>query len=319
MRFAPYIIGGAIFIIPPLFMHSYLQGIAAKVLIFALFAMSLDLIYGYTGLWSLGHAVYFGVAGYTVGKLMVSYGINSFWIGLPLGILMAGLIAVIFGFIALRVSGMYFLLVTFALGELLYNVVYKWEFLSTFAIAGVLGISLPNLGIPWFSWSGITFYYFVFVIFVVCFFLLRRIINSSFGLSLQGIREDEGRMKSLGYNTWAYKYIAFIIAGLFAGVAGVLFAYYNGSIFPQDLGISASALVMVIVIIGGTGTLFGSIIGAALILLLEHFMSLITPERWPLILGAVFIASAMYARGGIGLYLLKLWKKVSEQYGIVKN
>ena len=126
-------------------------------------------------------------------------------------------------------------------------------------------------------------------------------------------------MKCLGYNTWVYKYIAFIVAGLFAGVAGVLFAYYSRAVFPMDFSVFNSALVLIMVIIGGTGTLFGSIIGAGFIISLEYFASIITPERWPLILGSAFIASAMYARGGIGVHLRKLWEKVGYNYGSIKG
>ncbi len=319
MRFAPYIIVGVIFIILPLFIPSYFQGMMTKVLIFTIFAMSLDVIYGYAGLWSLGHAAYFGVGGYTIGKLMAHYGINSFWIGAPLGIVMAGLVAAIFGLIALRVSGMYFLLITFALGQLLFSIARKWKWLITGGSEGIWGISYPDLGIPLFTWNVSNFYYFTFLAFAISFFLLHRIINSTFGHTLQGIREDEARMKCLGYNTWVYKYIAFIVAGLFAGVAGVLFAYYSRAVFPMDFSVFNSALVLIMVIIGGTGTLFGSIIGAGFIISLEYFASIITPERWPLILGSAFIASAMYARGGIGVHLRKLWEKVGYNYGSIKG
>ena len=122
-------------------------------------------------------------------------------------------------------------------------------------------------------------------------------------------------MATLGFNTWQHKYVAFLVGGLFAGVAGVLFAYFYGFVVAGNLGIENSALVMFMVIIGGAGTLFGSLIGSGLILLLEHFVSIYIPERWPFVLGLVFITAAMYFRGGIGIHLLRWWEKVRHRYG----
>jgi len=319
IRFTPYIASGLILIILPPFLPPYLQGLMTRVLIFAIFAMSLDLIFGYTGLLSLGHAAYFGVGGYTVGVLMLRFGITSFWIGAPLGILMAALIAAAFGIIALRVSGMYFLLVTFALGQLLSSAGWKWKWLSSAGTTGVVGIPRADLGLPWFTWNAISFYFFVLLIFALCFFILYRIVNSPFGYALKGIRESEPRMRALGYNIWLHKYIAFVVAGLLAGVAGVLFVYYNGVITPVHLAIGTSGPVMFMVIIGGAGTLYGPVIGAAVIILLEFYASIFTPERWPLILGGVFVISIMFARKGIGVYIARLWGKVIEHYGSAKD
>lgn len=318
VRFAPYIFIGVVLIILPAFLPSYVQSIMTKFLIFAIFAMSLDVLFGYTGLLSFGHAAYLGVAGYTTGILIVRYGLESFWISAPAGILVAALVAAIFGFIALRVSGIYFLLVTFALGQLLFSAAVKW-YNMTGGTDGLKGIPRPDLGLPGFTWNASYFYYFVFLAFVLCYFLLYRLMNSPFGNALQGIREQEARMHSLGYNVWLYKYVAFVIAGLFAGVAGVLFAYHNGLMAPSHLAVETSALAMLMIIIGGRGTLFGPAIGAAVIVLVEYFASIYTAERWPLILGAVFIAAIMYFRGGIGVYLVRVWNKVRYKYGSVKS
>lgn len=319
IRFAPFIVGGVILIILPAVMPSYVQGIWTKFLIFAIFATSYDLIYGHTGLLSLGHAAYFGAGGYAVALLMFHYGIDSLWIGLPLGTLVGALTAAAFGFIALRVSGMYFLLVTFALGQLLYSLAWNVRWLNTPGMQGIAGLPRPDLGIPGFSWSTLSFYYFVLIIFLICFFLIHRIINSPFGYSLRGIRESEPRLQSLGYNTWLHKYTVFIITGAFAGLAGVLFVYYNRFISPTHLAVGTSFLPMVMVIIGGSGTLLGPVIGAMVIIFVEYFASLVTPERWPLILGAVSVAAIMYARGGISIHLSRLWKMVSYRYGSIKN
>jgi branched-chain amino acid transport system permease protein len=310
-QFTPYIVSGVIFLIMPIFLSSYLQSMMTKFFIFAILAMSLDLIFGYTGLLCLGHAAFFGVGGYTTSILVLRYGIESFWVSAPCGILMAGLLAAVFGIVALRVSGIYFLLVTFALGELLYSAATKW-YSMTGGSEGLGGIPFPNLGLSWLTWNDTSFYFFALLTLAICYFLLYRLIHSPFGHALQGIREHEPRMECLGYNVWLYKYIAFIISGLFAGVAGVLFGHFNGLMAPMHLGIATSALVMLMVIIGSTGTLFGSVIGAGVIIFVEHFAGIYSPERWPLILGAFFIVSIMYFRAGIGSYLLNLWEKVFQ-------
>lgn len=319
IRFVPYIVGGVILILLPAVMPSYVQGIWTKFVIFAIFATSYDLIYGHTGLLSLGHAAYFGAGGYAVALLMLHYGIDSLWIGIPLGILIGAAVAAAFGFIALRVSGMYFLLVTFALAQLLFSITWNVRWFNSPGMNGIAGLPLPDLGIPWFSWSTISLYYFVLVMFLISFFLIYRIINSPFGYALRGIRESELRMRTLGYNAWLYKYIAFIITGAFAGLAGVLFVYYNRFISPTHIGIMFSFLPMIMVIIGGSGTLLGPVIGAMIIIFVEYFASLFTPERWPLILGGIFVIAIMYARGGVSIHLSRLWKRLGERYGSIKS
>ena len=312
VRFAPGIAGIALLLILPALLPKYFQIVATQVIIFALFAVSLDIIYGFTGLFSLGHAAFFGVGGYAAGLLMVRYGVESFWLGAPLGVLTAGLVAAGFGIVALRVSGVYFLLVTFALGQLLVSVATKWDFLSTVpnSTEGVLGISRPDLGLPEFRWTATAYYYFVCGWFVVCYLILRRFVDSPFGHALQGIRESEARMRALGYNTWLHKYVAYIVAGLFAGLAGVLIAYHDGFMVPASLGVTNSALVLLMVIIGGAGTLYGPAIGACVIILVELAASMYAPERWPLFLGVAFVLAVMYARGGLAVRLGRLWDRV---------
>lgn len=318
VHFTPWVAAGTILILLPPFVPLDVQTMLTKVLIFAIFAMSLDLIMGYTGLLSLGHAAFFGIGAYGAGILIVKYGIESFWISAPLGILMATLVAAVFGPIVLRVRGIYFLLVTCALGQLLSCIAVWWDPM-TGGYDGLWGIPRPVLGLTGFTWDNLSLYYFVFVIFALCSFVLYRLIGSPFGYALRGIRESELRMRTLGYNTWLYKYIAFVIAGFFAGVAGVLYGATYGAIRPSALALDTSALVMLMVIIGGAGTLFGSVIGSGVISLMHYFISWYLPERWPLIVGVVFVAAVMYARGGIIIHLRRLWRKVSYQYGSVKG
>jgi len=231
---------------------------------------------------------------------------------------MAALFAAIFGVVALRVSGVYFLAITLALGQLLYSVALKWRTM-TGGTNGLVGMGYPDLGLPWVTMTATSFYYMVFVIFVIIFLLLYWIVNSPFGYALQGIRDNEPRMRCLGYNTWLYKYVAFIIAGLFGGVAGVLLSYYSSVMVPDYLGMATSCLVALMVIVGSDRAFFGPVVGAILIVFLQYYSSIYTPERWPLILGSVFVLSVMFLRGGISIYLSKLWRKVRYEYGSVKG
>ena len=305
--YAPYI--GSILILlalPPL-LSSYFLSMLTKVLIFGIFCMSLDLILGYTGLLSLGHAAFMGTAGYVAGIFMVHLGIDNFWALMSIAVLAAGSVAVGIGYLVLRVTGVYFLLLTLAFSQLLSVVAVRWRSI-TGGTNGLIGISYPELGIPAFSWSSLSFYYLVFMCFALSYLILKRIVESSFGRSLVGIRENEARMQALGFNTWAHKYVAFIISGLFAGVAGALFAFFYGIMVPEHLALTTSASGMLMVVIGGPGTLFGPVIGALIITMLEHYASIYNPERWPLILGCVFVICVIFLRGGVARYLSRLWK-----------
>ncbi len=311
----PYAFVGLFLIIAPLFLSTYGEGLMTRFLIFALFAMSYNIIFGYAGMLSLGHAAFFGAGGYTVAILKLHYGVDLFWITAPLGLLVTAFTAALFGLIALRASGIYFLLVTFALGQMLYSLAWNVKWLSSKGMQGITGITLPDLAIPGFTLDTTSFYYMVLVFFAVSFVLLYRLVRSPFGSALVGIREDESRMEAVGYNTWLYKYTAFIISGVFAGLAGMLFTYYNFFVSPNHLGIATSFLPMVMAIMGGLGTVLGPVVGAAVFIFAENFASIITPQRWPLILGGLFVLTIMFAREGIGVYVWRLWIKVSDRYG----
>jgi len=309
VSFVPYIGVGLVLIILPLFTSPYLLYLAAKILIFAIFAMGLNLILGYAGLVSMGHAAFFGTAVYIAAFLTVHYRIESFWLVALSGILAAALMAALFGLFIVHLSGAYFLLITLGLSQLLFSIVWKWRAL-TGGDDGLPGIPRPDLGLRLSMSDDTYFYYFVFLIFIGCFWALYRLTDSPFGRALVGIRENESRMKILGYNSWRYKYVSFIIGGGFGGVAGVLYAYLIGIAYPGDIGLMASVLVLFMVILGSPGTLACPLIGAALLTSVEYVVSTFTPERWPLILGAAFVLVSMYFRGGIGIYVIRYWKKV---------
>ncbi|UCF08311.1 MAG: branched-chain amino acid ABC transporter permease [Thermoplasmata archaeon] len=310
---------GIALIVLPAFVSSYIQGVMTRFLIFALFSVAYNLVFGYLGLPSLGHAAYFGTGGYVVAALKLHYGIDLFWIGAPLGILISAAVASLFGIIALRVAGLYFLLVTFALGQLLYSVAWNLKWLNSPGMQGIAGLSFPTVGMHGWALNSTSFYYLVLLVTVICVFILRKIVSSPFGHALVGIREGEGRMRALGYNTWLYKYIAFVVSGLFSGLGGVLFAYYNYMIDPNHLGVGTSFLPMCMAIIGGTGTLLGPVLGSAVIVFVELVASIMTPDRWPLILGGIFVLTIMFAREGIGVYLFRLGNRIAQDHGSIKS
>jgi branched-chain amino acid transport system permease protein len=287
---------------------AYAKTMMTQILIFGIFSMSLNLLIGYTGLFSLGHAALFGAGGYTSAILIIHFGVTNFWLAAIAGILAATVTAAIFGVIVLRVTGIYFLFITLALGELLGGVALKWDSL-TGGTSGLIGIGYPDLGVP-VPINEVSFFYLVLIILIICSFLLYRFVHSPFGCALQGIREDERLMQHLGYNTWLFKYITFIIAGAFAGVAGVLFGYFINILVPTYLTVTMSTTVALMVIIGSSSTIFGPILGAAIILFLQYYASVFSPERWPLILGSAFVITVIFLPGGVGIYLPRLWNKM---------
>ncbi|MFC1868858.1 branched-chain amino acid ABC transporter permease [Thermodesulfobacteriota bacterium] len=312
----PYIIAAVILVIYPFLASSYMLSLLTQILIFAILASSLDLMMGYTGLPSFGHASFLGSAAYTTG-IMVTNGIDNFMLAAPAGVLMATLIAVPFGFLAVRTAGPYFLMITLALGQLLFAVAWYWRGM-TGGDDGLPGITRPDLGIPLSMDDSTNFYFFVLVVSVICFFLMRRIVNSPFGHSLIGIHENEPRMRALGYNTFSYKYVSYIVSGFFGGVGGVLYVYFNGFVSPLEFSIGSSGEIMLMVILGGPGTLFGPALGACVIVLMKHFVSIYT-EYWQWVIGIAFILTILYLPRGVGGYLIQIWKKMVIGYGSTEN
>jgi branched-chain amino acid transport system permease protein len=290
-------IGGALVLLAlPLALTSYQLGLLTKILIFAIFAMSLNLILGYTGLPSLGHAAYFGVAAYTVGLLALRVTAN-FWLDFGAGLAAAAATAALFGLLALRAQGSYLLMSTLALAQVMWGVAFGWRWL-TGGDDGLPGVPRPAAGLPWSLAGGVAFYYFVLAVFAVAVAILAVVVASPFGRALVGIRESERRMEVLGYDTWRYKYVAFVVAGLFAGLAGALFVYYNGFVSPAYLSIVFSATGLIMVILGGAGTLLGPALGSAVIVVLENLISAQT-ERWLTVLGVIYVAVTLFAPAGL--------------------
>jgi branched-chain amino acid transport system permease protein len=263
---------------------------------YGIMAMSLDLLVGYTGLSSFGHAAYFGVAGYTAGVLATRFG-WGFWAAAGTGIGAAALTAAVFGLLAIRAIGPYFLIITLALGQVIWGLAYRWVSM-TGGDNGLRGIPRPLLGFGLNLGRIQEFYYFALAVTVVATGLMYLLVRSPFGLSLRGIRESESRMRVLGYDTFLHKYLVFVIAGLFSGLAGTLYVYYNSFVSPGDVNLVASANALLMVILGGAGTLFGSLVGSALLVFLQNLLSGIT-QRWLTVLGVILVLSVMYAPRGI--------------------
>jgi branched-chain amino acid transport system permease protein len=284
-------------VILPQVVGKYYVNLLTNMLIFAIFSMSLDLLVGYLHLPSLGHAAFFGVAAYTVGIFSTKV-LNSFWINFPLAIAMAGAVGAIFGLLALRTRAGYFFMITLALTEILWGIAFRWRSFTR-GDDGIPNILRPDLGfVPWSLWDARNYFYFVLFFFIVAFILMYIIVNSPFGRIVLGVRESELRMRALGFNTWFYKYICFIIAALFAGLSGVLAVYLNGFVSPSALSVSISAEALLPVLLGGAGTLFGPAIGAGTVVFLENIISSYT-ERRLLFLGIMYLIVVMFAPKGI--------------------
>jgi len=301
------VIFGALLVLMPEFLPSYLLGILTKVVILSVFAVSLNIIWD-AGLTSLGHATFFGWGAYVSAILISRLGIDNFWVILGTAIVSVVVLSAIFGVIALRVKGVYFMMVTMALNQLVYFTSIALVSI-TGGINGIYGIAMPNLGFAHIEWNKTLFYFLVLIISAICFFLMHRLHYSTFGYALRGIRSDEIKMKTLGFNTWLMKYIGFILSAVFAAIAGVLFSYFLGLVCPPQLDIKTATMAILMLIVGGSSLFFGPVLGAILFVLLEYFASIYLPTRWPLLLGLTFIFSVMFLRGGIAVYLVGLWKK----------
>jgi len=307
---------GVIILLLPLIIPSFISSEITKMMIYGLFGMSLNIIWGYAGIPSFGHAAFFGAGGYAVGILSLKVGIHSFWLNLLLAIIATAVIAAILGVPAFRVFGVgagnvnpiYFLLATIAFGEILSRVAISARPVTGGSM-GLSGIPSADLGFG-VHVTGRPYYYLVFFIVIVCLYIMYRVVNSRYGYALRGIHDNEKRMQALGYNTWLYKYTSWIIAAAFGGVAGVLFAYYGNTIVPNNFAMITSDIAFLLVIMGSTTTFFGPLVASVIYVGVEYLSSLYLKERWPLIFGAMFVFTIMVIPDGLGVWILKLWKRV---------
>jgi branched-chain amino acid transport system permease protein len=278
--------------------NSFLILLATRVLSFAILVMSVDLLLGYTGLPSLGQAAYLAVGAYLTAILATKYQFGlgyDFWLVVIGGMLLGAALAAVFGLLAIRATGVYFLMITLALGQCVWGLAYRWNSLTN----GDNGINLrqrPQFGID--LANEVTFFYLVLGFFVVSLLLLYTLVRSPFGLSLAGIRERELRMRILGYNTWLHKYLAFIIAGAFGGLSGVLWAHTAGIVSPVNVELAFSVDALLMAVLGGSGTLVGGVIGAFIVFGLREYLSTLVPW-WQYVLGGVYVLTILYLPTGL--------------------
>ncbi len=277
---------------------TYYTGLLTEALILGIFAVSLNILLGHTGLPSLGHSAYFGAAGYTTAILSLRLA-QSAWVSAPAGVVVSVIIAAVYGLLALRTSGVYFMMITLALAQVLWGIAFGWRSM-TGGDDGLPGIARPDLGalVPWSLQSPANFFTVVLFVFVIVMTALSLVVRSPFGYTLRGIRESEARMDCLGYHVWLHKYVAMLIAGGVAGIAGTLFVYYHGFVSPAELSLVLSAEGLLMVILGGAGTLFGPALGAVVVVFLRNLVSSYT-ERWLSVLGLVYLLVVLCAPNGI--------------------
>ena len=296
----------AIAVLLPAVASEYITILATRALIFSIVALSLNILVGYTGLGHIGHAAFFAIGGYTTAILATRLH-APFSITLPAAIGLTVVAAAVAALLLLRATGLFFLIISLAIAMCIWGLIYRWVSI-TGGDNGIRGIPRPDLGIPWELASTNDFYYFILLFFAICLFLMVFIIKSPYGKTLLGIRDNENRMRVLGYNVWLHKYLAMIIASAFAGLAGNLYAYYNTFIAPNiaDLGTCMDFVLMVI--IGGPGTLPGPLIGSLIIVFLKELVSVYT-ARWVIFLGIAYIITGLYAPEGI----TGLWHSYSRR------
>ena len=281
----------AVLIALPFALTRYQVGLASEILIYGILAMSIDILAGFAGRTSLAHGALFGVSAYVVLYSVSTLGLSPV-LGVLLGVLAATATAALFALVAARTAGVYFLLLTLALGMIVWGICLRW----TDVTGGENGLR-GNLRVGSLRDYAV-FYWVVLGCAAAASLAMWRLVRSPFGLTLRGIRDSESRMRSLGYNVYLHLVVGFTISGLFAGLAGALYAFFNSFVSPTTVALTQSVQGLLMAITGGIGTLFGAFIGSATILMLENVVSSYT-ERWQTVLGLTFIFVMIFAPEGI--------------------
>ena len=302
MRATGWAIVAALLAVLPFFAGDFYVNLASQILIAAIFALSLNLLVGYGGMTSLGHAAFLGVAAYLAALLTTRYGLGHAAAAL-LSIAGTTLTAAFFGVIALRATGLGFLMITLALSQVLWGLAYRMSNVTN-GDNGITGMTRPmpfGMSLD----SPAPFYWFALIVAVVAFIMMTVFVSSAFGSSLKGVRDQPRRMAALGFSPWMIRWLTFVYAGFWGGVSGLLYVYYHKYIHPTSLSITSSAEALLGVIAGGSGTVAGPVVGATLVLLLKNYASAYL-ERWNMLLGLVFLFIVLVMPTGIipGLYTL---------------
>ncbi|MBI2525923.1 MAG: branched-chain amino acid ABC transporter permease [Candidatus Rokubacteria bacterium] len=289
----------AVILLPVVLRHA----IATEIWIFAIFGLGLNLLMGYTGLLSFGQSTFFGSAGYVAGYLLKHYGTNVFLV-LGIGIVVGALSAAVVGYLCVQRSGLYFIMLTFALNQMFYFTAYQWTTV-TGGEDGMPGVPRPSiLGLD--IHGPLPYYTVVAVLFLLSLWVMKRIVESPLGKILQAIRENELRAEALGYNVPRMKLAAFVIGGAFSGLAGVLYAMLFGIMPLEAIGFVFSGNVVFATLIGGSGSLYGPVIGSFVFIWLSEWVSAMW-ARWPLLLGVAFVIVVLFFRGGVVEAWARFW------------
>ena len=289
-----FIILAGLFLLFLPFMTPY-KALASQMLVFAIFALGYDIAFGYTGLLSFGHAAFFGLGAYGTGLTLIHLSIPA-PLGILMGVIISLLIAVPIGYLSIRRRGIYFAMVTLAFAQMIYFIAFKWRSL-TGGDDGLHGVPRPPLGFIDLR-SEVVLYYFILFFFILSIVLGIRIIRSPFGKTLECLRENEERARSIGYNPTRYKLISFVISACFAGLAGGLYTLLQNFVPLFSLGLDISGDVVLMTLIGGMGTLYGPVMGAMGLIYLKDLLSSYT-NVWPMFLGLLFVVSILTFRKGV--------------------
>ena len=292
--------------IAPVIGQEFFTDVFARIMIMAIAAISLNMIMGYGGMISFGHAVFIGLGGYAVG-IFSSHGIESAYIQWPVGILVSGIFALIIGAISLRTRGVYFIMITLAFAQMIYFLSVSVEKYGS--DDGLTIEARSDFGISFFDLNdALTMYYSVFVLLVGCLYLSYRIVNSRFGRVMRAAKSNDDRMHTIGYPTFGYKLTAFVIAGMMGGLSGLLSANFEDFVSPDMMSWPVSGELIFMVVLGGMGTIMGPLGGTVIFLLLSEILSNIT-EAWHLIFGPFLILVVLFARGGVEGFFAKFEKR----------
>jgi branched-chain amino acid transport system permease protein len=292
----------ALLALPLVITNAFYVNLASQILIYALLAVSLNLLLGYGGMVSLGHASFVGLASYAA-TLMLNAGFGQL-LSAVLAILFSTACGAVFGVLALRASGIGFLMITLALGQIVWGIAYRANTITD----GDNGLRYAARPAPF----GIdinpapNFYWFTLIVFAIALFFIWRLTRSPFGAALQGARDQPRRMRMLGHNVWLIQWLAFVLASFWGSVAGLLYVYYNLFISPHAISLQQSAEVLLMAILGGASTLTGPILGAVIITLVKNVASTYV-DRWNTLLGAIFVIVIMFMPFGLVPGLRQLW------------
>ncbi len=296
----------------PFLLPVYWIMILTEILVMSMFAMSFNLLFGYTGLLSFGQAGFFGTGGY-LAVLTLLHGSTSIWVALVAGVLGSGLIALIIGWLCVRRDEIYFAILTLGFGMMLFTIAHNWRSVT----GGSDG--LGNFSVPEVDFLGVVltladpkiFYFFVLIIVLLGTWLLSRIVNSPFGLLLKAARENSNRIAFIGANVRSLRLFAFVIAGALAGASGVLFAMFNRIASPEMLHWSFSGKVILMTLLGGSGVFFGPAVGAAIFFVLEHIITSFT-TNWMIFLGIILVLLVLLFPSGVLGSLLETWGRIRK-------